>query len=664
MNELSDEIDESESSGDPDDLLGGLDVNTSADISVPNRLIEQVIGQDHARDVVRKAAKQKRHVLMIGSPGTGKSMLSKAMAELMPSDNFQDVLLYPNEDDDTEPQTRVVPAGKGEQIVEAHKQEAESINRRRQIIVGIIALIVAGYSIFTGQLLLGLIGVILLVLAYKFILGDAKDNGPELLIDRSDSDTAPFKDATGAHSGALLGDVRHDPYQSGQMATSAHKRVESGKIHESHRGVLFIDEINTLDISDQQKLMTAIQEGEFSITGQSERSSGAMVQTEPVPCDFVMVAAGNMDAMENMHPALRSRLQGYGYEVYMDDTIEDTAENRQKFAQFVAQEVENDDHIPHFTRDAIEEIVKEAQRMSGEKGKLTLKLRELGGLVRDAGDIAVFGRPRDESITMEDISEEHTPKLVTRDDVLQAKATSKSIEQQVVDKQMEKKERYRSDETDSKKVGQVNGLAVMGEDSGIMLPVVGTVTPAQGEGEVIATGKLQEIAQEAVQNVSALVKKVSGQTLDDKDIHIQFVQTYEGVDGDSASVTVATAIISALTGTPIRQDLAMTGSLSVQGEVLPVGGVTHKIEAAAKSGIKTVLIPEQNKDDVLIEDEYKDQIDIITVSHLGDVLEHALVDNSNNLHEFVSRLKSESDSGVFSLDELNTPSSLISTDNS
>jgi Lon-like ATP-dependent protease len=129
MTELSEDIDESESSRDPDDLLGGLDVNTSADISVPNKLIEQVIGQDHARDVVRKAAKQKRHVLMIGSPGTGKSMLSKAMAELMPNDNFQDVLLYPNEDDDTEPKTRVVPAGKGEQIVEAHKREAESIIR-------------------------------------------------------------------------------------------------------------------------------------------------------------------------------------------------------------------------------------------------------------------------------------------------------------------------------------------------------------------------------------------------------------------------------------------------------------------------------------------------------------------------------------------------------
>jgi len=147
---------------------------------------------------------------------------------------------------------------------------------------------------------------------------------PNLLVNNGEQRVAPFEDATGAHAGALLGDVRHDPFQSGGMGTPSHERVEPGSIHKSNKGVLFLDEINTLDIRTQQKLMTAIQEGEFSITGQSERSSGAMVQTEPVSCDFIMVAAGNLDAMENMHPALRNRIKGYGYEVYMDDTIEDT----------------------------------------------------------------------------------------------------------------------------------------------------------------------------------------------------------------------------------------------------------------------------------------------------------------------------------------------------
>ncbi|MDY6764426.1 MAG: S16 family serine protease, partial [Halobacteria archaeon] len=156
--------------------------------------------------------------------------------------------------------------------------------------------------------------------------------------------------------------------------------------------------------------------------------------------------------------------------------------------------------------------------------------------------------------------------------------------------------------------------------------VMAEITPAQGPGEVIATGNLQDIAQEAVQNVSAIIKKFSDEDIDDKDIHIQYVQSYEGVEGDSASITMATAIISALENVEVDQSVAMTGSLSVRGDVLPVGGVTYKIEAAAKAGIKKVIIPEANKDDVMIEDEYKEMVEIIPVTHISEVLDHALVD--------------------------------------
>ena len=155
-----------------------------------------------------------------------------------------------------------------------------------------------------------------------------------------------------------------------------------GAIHRSNGGVLFIDEINTLDPHSQQNLLTALQEGEFPITGQSERSSGAMVRTEPFPCRFVMVAAGNLDAIQGMHPALRSRIRGYGYEVYMAESMEDTPENQQKYIRFIAQEVKNDGKIPHFDKSAIDEIIREARRRSNRKGHLTLKLRDIGGLIR------------------------------------------------------------------------------------------------------------------------------------------------------------------------------------------------------------------------------------------------------------------------------------------
>jgi len=592
-----------------DDLLGGLKVDTTGGINVPDRLVDQVIGQDEARDIIKKAAKQRRHVMMIGSPGTGKSMLAKAMSELLPQEDLQDVLVYHNPDDGNEPKVRTVPAGKGEQIIEAHKEEARKRNQMRSFLMWIIVAIVLGYSILTGNILLGILAAGVVYLAFRYGSRGSDAMIPNLIVNNADQKVAPFEDATGAHAGALLGDVRHDPFQSGGMETPSHDRVEPGAIHKANKGVLFVDEINTLDIRSQQKLMTAIQEGAFSITGQSERSSGAMVQTEPVPCDFVMVAAGNLDAMENMHPALRSRIKGYGYEVYMDDTIDDTPEMRRKYARFVAQEVAKDGRLPEFDRDAVAEIILEARRRAGRKGHLTLELRNLGGLVRVSGDIA---RAEDAD-------------RVTRDHVLQAKNRSRSIEQQLADDYIERRKDYELTVSDGDVVGRVNGLAVMGEDSGIVLPVMAEVTPSQGPGEVIATGQLKEMAQEAVSNVSAIIKKFSDEDISQRDVHIQFVQAGEGgVDGDSASITVATAVISALEEVPVDQNLAMTGSLSVRGDVLPVGGVTHKIEAAAKAGLDTVVIPKANEQDVMIEDEYEEMIEIVPVSHISEVLEVAL----------------------------------------
>ena len=172
-----------------------------------------------------------------------------------------------------------------------------------------------------------------------------------------------------------------------------------------------------------------------------------------------------------------------------------------------------------------------------------------------------------------------------------------------------------------------------------VLPIMAEVTPAQGaSGTVIATGMLKEIAQESITNVGAILKRFTGKDIRNIDIHIQFIGTYQGVAGDSASVTVATAAISALESIPVRQDIAMTGSLSVRGDVLPVGGVTYKIEAAARAGIRKVLIPKANMGDVLIEDEFLSLIEIIPVEKIEDVLKIALVPENHDL--FLDKLKS------------------------
>ncbi|KAA0003680.1 MAG: ATP-dependent protease LonB [Thermoplasmata archaeon] len=610
-----------------DEWIEKQDIESTAQIEVPKLLLDQVIGQDHAVSVIRQAARQKRHVMLIGDPGTGKSMLARAMTEFLPKEELEDILVYPNPDDPNTPRIRVVPATKGKEIVDAMKKEARQREQQQaQMMTTILALIIGGAligAIVIGDLTLALFGIIAAAMIYLIgargglIQKREEANIPKLLVAHESEDDPPFIDATAAHSGALLGDVRHDPFQAGGLETPAHLRVEAGAIHKAHRGVLYIDEINTLSLPSQQHLLTAIQEKKFQITGQSERSSGAMVKTEPVPCDFILVCAGNLDAVEGMHPALRSRIRGYGYEIYMNSVMEDTEENRRKLIRFVAQEITKDKRIPHFDKKAVGEIIREAQRRAGQKGKLSLRLRELGGLVRVAGDLALT----------------EGSKLVTADHVIRAKKIARSLEQQVADRYIEKRKFYHSFRTKGAEIGTVNGLAVMSADpslsefSGLILPIVAEVTPAgsKAEGKVIATGRLGDIAKEAVQNVSAIIKKYIGEDISKRDIHIQFIGTYEGVEGDSASISVATAVISAMEGIPVSQEIGMTGSLSIHGTVLPVGGVTAKIEAAAKAGLKKVLIPKANMQDVLIEEEYQGKIEIIPVETLKDVLEKSLV---------------------------------------
>ena len=604
------------------DLFGGVRFDTTADIPIPESLIDQVIGQEHAVDVIKKAATQRRHVMMIGSPGTGKSMLAKAMSELLPKEDMQDIMVYPNQEDNNNPIIRVVPAGRGKEIVAHHKEDAKRQASSRNTLLIVLVIGVLGISFISGQLLMGIIAVAFLFMAFRSLIPKESAMVPKLIVSNKPDSFAPFVDATGSHAGALLGDVRHDPFQSGGLETPAHDRVEAGAIHRAHKGVLFIDEINSLEYQSQQSLLTALQEGVFPITGQSERSSGAMVRTEPVPCRFLMIAAGNLDAMQYMHPALRSRIRGYGYEVYMTETMDDTAENRGKLVRFIAQEVKNDGKIPPFDPSAVSEILREARRRSGRKGHLTVKLRDLGGLVRVAGDLAI----KDGSST------------TTLRHVLDAKKIARSVEDQMADEYIRRTRDYDLTIVEGTLVGHVNGLAVVGNDGGSVLPIAAEVTPAQGAGSVVATGGLKEIAQESIKNVSALIKKFSGADVRKMDIHVQFVGTYN-VDGDSASVTMATAVISALEDIPVRQDVAMTGSLSVRGDVLPIGGVTYKIEAAAKAGIKTVIIPQSNLNDVLIEDQYADMVSIIPVTRIEEVLRYALVpENKAEFEEKLARM--------------------------
>ena len=203
-----------------------------------------------------------------------------------------------------------------------------------------------------------------------------------------------FIHATGSSETELLGDVRHDPYGSHpEIGTPSYLRVVPGAVHEAHEGVLFIDELPHM-MHLQNYILTARQEKKFPITGRNPHSAGASVKVIDVPCDFLFVGACNISDVSDILPPLRSRIIGNGYEILLNTSMPDTNENRDEMLRFIAQEIIFDGRIPHASKEVVSMIIKEAKRralrIDDERNAMSLRLRDLGGIIRMAGDLAVI----------------------------------------------------------------------------------------------------------------------------------------------------------------------------------------------------------------------------------------------------------------------------------
>jgi ATP-dependent Lon protease len=189
-------------------------------------------------------------------------------------------------------------------------------------------------------------------------------------------------------------------------------------------------------------------------------------------------------------------------------------------------------------------------------------------------------------------------------------------------------------------VGQVTGLAWT-EVGGELLTIETVTMP--GKGKTITTGKLGEVMQESIQAALSVVRNrsrklgVKEDFYQKNDIHIHLPEGATPKDGPSAGIGIATAMVSVLSGIPVRADVAMTGEITLRGEVLPIGGLKEKLLAAHRGGIKTVLIPEENvKDLAEIPDNVKNRLEIIPVKWIDKVLEIALERQPEPLPESVS----------------------------
>ncbi|MGB8184738.1 MAG: S16 family serine protease, partial [Pseudolabrys sp.] len=178
-------------------------------------------------------------------------------------------------------------------------------------------------------------------------------------------------------------------------------------------------------------------------------------------------------------------------------------------------------------------------------------------------------------------------------------------------------------------IGVVTGLAWT-DVGGELLTIEGAMMP--GKGRMTVTGNLRDVMKESISAAASYVRSravafgIEPPLFDKRDIHVHVPEGATPKDGPSAGVAMVTAIVSVMTGIPVRRDVAMTGEITLRGRVLPIGGLKEKLLAAARGGMKTVLIPEENaKDLVEISDTIKKGLEIIPVTRMDEVLQRALV---------------------------------------
>ena len=369
----------------------------------------------------------------------------------------------------------------------------------------------------------------------------------------------------------LLGSV-HDPiYQGAQksLADSGVPEPKPGLVTDAHGGILFIDEIGEMDEMLQNKLLKVLEDKrayfESAYYDPDDKRVPPYIRKlfeEGAPADFVLIGATTRDA-DHINPALRSRCAEIYFEPLTPAHIRTIVENAAR-------------RLNVALADGAAQLISE----------YTIEGRKAINILADAYSLAL-NRLSDDEITQIVSRETIPPPLrVTRNDIYEVAQVSRLYQF------------GRKKASDTPAAGRVFGLGVAGF-LGSIIEIEAVAFPAaeKGKGTVRFNETAGSMAKDSVFNAASVMRQLTGRDIHDYDIHVNVIGG-GNIDGPSAGTAILAAIVSAVTGAAIRQDVAVTGEISLQGEIKPVGGVFEKAYGARQAGISTLIIPWENKKDI------------------------------------------------------------------
>lgn len=357
----------------------------------------------------------------------------------------------------------------------------------------------------------------------------------------------------------LLGSV-HDPIYQGarrDLADSGVPEPKPGLVTDAHGGILFIDEIGEMDAMLQNKLLKVLEDKrayfESAYYDPSDESIPKYIRKlfeEGAPADFVLIGATTREP-EHINPALRSRCA----EIYFEPLTPK--------------------HIEEIVCNAAEKLeVRMEAGLAALISEYTIEGRKAINILADAYSLAM-----QRSNAIEDV-------VIAKEDIYKVVQVSR-LSPYVTKKASERAE-----------VGKIFGLGVAGF-LGSVIEIEAVAFPAneKGKGTIRFNQTAGNMAKDSVFNAAAVLRKATGEDIHNYDVHINVIGG-GNIDGPSAGTAILTALVSAVTGRKIRQDVAVTGEISIQGLVRPVGGVFEKAYGAKQAGITTLVLPKENAKDI------------------------------------------------------------------